>query len=414
MGLIKAGLNAFNSTMRDQWKEFFYCDALDNDVLVVKGQKKTSKHSANRGNDNVISNGSGIVVADGQCMIIVEQGRVVDVCAQAGEYVYDISSEASIFTGDLGDGIKTTFETIISRFGFGGDTGKDQRVYYFNIKELLDNKFGTPTPIPFRVVDHNIGLDIDVAIRCNGVYSYRISDPLLFYMNVCGNVEHGYRKEELDQQLKSEFISALQPAMGKLSAAGLRPNEVVGHVEELCESMNEALKEKWEETRGLQIVSIALNAVTLPEEDAKMIKELQKSAVYRNPSMAAAQLAGAQADAMRSAASNAAGAMHGFMGLNMANSNGANFQELYAMGNVQENKDTWTCNCGTTNDDKFCKQCGKPKPTAKNQWTCECGATNDGNFCSNCGKPCPQPQWQCSCGTINDGKFCKNCGKPRN
>lgn len=414
MGLIKAGLGAINSTLKDQWKEFIYCDALDNDTLVVKGQKKTSKHSANHGNDNIISNGSGIVVADGQCMIILEQGRVVDICAEAGEYTYDISSEPSLFTNDLSDGIMETFKTIAARFAFGGDAGKDQRVYYFNIKELMNNKFGTANPIPFRVVDANIGLDIDVAVRCNGVYSYKIADPLLFYMNVCGNIDSVYHKSQLDQQLKSEFINALQPAMAKLSALGMRPNEIVGHVDELCKAMNEALSEKWIKNRGLEIVTIALNSLILPEEDAQMIKQAQKSAILRDPAMAAAQLAGAQADALRMAASNANGAMTGFMGMGMANANGANFQDLYAMGTTKNDKAQWQCSCGTTNDGNFCQNCGKPKPSGTNDWVCECGTVNDGNFCKNCGKARPNISWQCTCGTVNDGKFCKNCGKPRN
>ena len=199
MGLIKAGLGALGGSLADQWKEFFSCDALDNDVLVVKGQKQVSGRSSNtKGNDNVISNGSGIAVADGQCMIIVEQGKVVEVCAEPGEFTYDSSSEPSIFAGPLGKGIIDTFKTIGKRFTYGGDTGKDQRVYYFNTKEIIDNKFGTPNPIPFRVVDSKIGLDVDVSVRCSGVYSYKITDPILFYTNVCGNIENEYGREEID------------------------------------------------------------------------------------------------------------------------------------------------------------------------------------------------------------------------
>ena len=205
-------------TLADQWKEFFYCEAIDKDTLVVKGQKRISGRSSNtKGNDNIISNGSGIAVADGQCMIIVEQGKVVEVCAEPGEFTYDSSTEPSIFTGKLGQSLKETFKTIGKRFTYGGDTGKDQRVYYFNTKELIDNKFGTANPIPFRVVDRNIGLDIDVSVRCNGIYSYRIVNPLLFYTNVCGNVESAYSRSEIDNQLKTEFVSALQPAFAKIS-----------------------------------------------------------------------------------------------------------------------------------------------------------------------------------------------------
>ena len=206
MGLIKAAAGAAGSTLADQWKEFFYCEAIDNEVLAVKGEKRIGGRSSNkRGSDNIISDGSGIAVADGQCMIIVEQGKVVEVCAEPGEFTYDTSTEPSIFTGGLSEGIKKTFETVKKRFAYGGDTGKDQRVYYFNTKELVGNKFGTANPIPFRVVDRNIGLDIDVSVRCNGVYSYKIVDPLLFYTNVCGNFAQQYDREEIESQLKTEF-----------------------------------------------------------------------------------------------------------------------------------------------------------------------------------------------------------------
>ena len=338
MGLIKAGLGALGGTLADQWKEYFYCEAMDKDTMVVKGRKRTGSRSSNtKGNDNIISNGSVIAVADGQCMMIVEQGQIVEVCAEPGEFTYDTSTEPSIFSGPLGDSILETFRTVGKRFTFGGDTGKDQRVYYFNTKELIDNKFGTPNPIPFRVVDSKIGLDVDVSVRCSGVYSYRIADPLLFYTKVCGNVSQDYTRDELDSQLKSEFISALQPAFAKLSDMELRPNQIVAHNTDLENAMNEALSVKWGQLRGLQVVSIALGSVPLPPEDAEMIKQLQRTAVLQNPMMAGATLVGAQADAMKAAASNEAGAMTGFMGMGMAMNagGGMNAQNLFAMGQQQ-------------------------------------------------------------------------------
>ncbi|MGN0307551.1 MAG: SPFH domain-containing protein [Lachnospiraceae bacterium] len=439
MGLIKAGMGALGGTLADQWKEFFYCDALDKEVLVVKGQKRTGGRSSNtKGNDNIISNGSGIAVADGQCMIIVEQGKIVEVCAEPGEFTYDTSTEPSIFSGNLGESIKDTFRTIGKRFALGGDTGKDQRVYYFNIKEIMDNKFGTPNPVPFRVVDTKIGLDVDVSIRCSGVYSYMIADPLLFYSKVCGNVEREYTREEIDSQLKTEFISALQPAFGKLSNLELRPNQIVSHNTELEEAMNEALSTKWGELRGLKVVSIALGSVTLPPEDAEMIKQLQRTAVLQNPNMAGATLVGAQADAMKAAASNSAGAMTGFMGMGMAMNagGGMNAQNLFAMGQqqaaqqqtVQQQQqavqqqaaaDGWKCSCGAVANGKFCPECGSPKPVEEG-WTCSCGAVNKGKFCPECGakKPAGVPQYKCDkCGWepekgAKPPKFCPECGDP--
>ena len=429
MGLIKAGIGALGGTLADQWKEFFYCEAIDKDTLVVKGQKRiTSRSSNTKGNDNIISNGSGIAVADGQCMIIVEQGKVVEVCAEPGQFTYDSSTEPSIFTGKLGTSIKETFKTIGKRFAYGGDTGKDQRVYYFNTKEIIDNKFGTATPIPFRVVDRNINLDIDVSVRCNGVFSYRIADPLLFYTNVCGNVSSEYRRSEIDGQLKPEFISALQPSLAKLSELEIRPNAIPAHVEELSRALNESLTAKWGKLRGLEVVSIAMNSVTLPDEDSEMIKQAQRTAIMRDPTMAAATLTGAQADAMKAAAANKNGAMMGFMGMGMAQqAGGMNAQSLFAMGQQQQQQaaaqaapaapkaDGWTCACGTVNTAKFCQNCGKPKPAPAETWTCSCGAVNSGKFCLECGKPKPAPVvgWTCSCGTVNKGKFCMECGKPK-
>ena len=401
MGLIRAGIGALGGTMADQWKEFFYCDAIDKDTLVVKGAKRiTSRSSNTKGNDNIISNGSGIAVADGQCMIIVEQGKVVEVCAEPGEFTYDTSTEPSIFAGSLGKAILDTFKTIGKRFAYGGDTGKDQRVYYFNTKEIVDNKFGTATPIPFRVVDSRIGLDLDTGIRCNGVYSYKITNPLLFYANVCGNVEQDYDRSEIDSQLKTEFISALQPAFSRLSDMEMRPNQIPAHTMELCDLMNETLTKKWSEARGISVVSIAMNPVSIPDEDAESIKELQRAAALSNPGLAAGALTGAQAEAMRTAAGNKGGAMAGFMGMGMAaNAGGVNAQALYGMAAEQKaaapqpNANVWTCSCGAVNKGKFCSECGKPRPAGVPKYKCDkCGwepedPTHPPKFCPECGDP---------------------------
>ena len=404
MGLIKAAMAAAGSTLADQWKEFFYCDALESDVMVVKGQKRIGGKSSNKkGSDNIISQGSGIAVADGQCMIIVEQGKIVEFASEPGEYTFDASTEPSIFAGNLSNAILASFDTFAIRFAHGGSTGKDQRVYYFNMKELMDNKFGTPNPVPFRVVDSRIGLDIDVSLRCSGVYSYKIADPILFYTNVCGNVSNSFTRDEIEKQLKTEFLSALQPALAKLSALEIRPNQIIAHNTELEDAMNEALSQKWAATRGLKIVSIALGSVTLPDEDAELIKTMQRNAALTNPNMAGATLVAAQADAMKAAASNSAGAMTGFMGMGMAaQAGGANAQNFYAMGQQQMMNQP-------------APQAAAPQQAAPQAggWTCSCGTVNSGNFCSNCGSPKPSADWICSCGMKNSGKFCSNCGSPR-
>ncbi|MBQ7199184.1 MAG: SPFH domain-containing protein, partial [Selenomonadaceae bacterium] len=301
MGLIQAALSAAGGTLGDQWKEFFYCDSLSADVLAAKGhRRKSHSWSSNDGDDNIITNGSVISVNNGQCMMIVEQGKVVDFCAEPGEYTYDKNTEPSLFSGgSLAENIQAVFHEIGRRFTFGGDTGKDQRIYYFNTKEIVGNKYGTPSPVPFRVVDYNIGLDVDIAIKCFGSYSYRIVNPILFYTNVCGNVTETYNRSEIDAQLKTELMTALQPAFAKISEMGIRYSALPGHTQEIADALNEVLSKKWGELRGLQVVSFGVSNVSASEEDAAMIKEMQRNGALRNPAMAAAHLTGAQASAMQ-------------------------------------------------------------------------------------------------------------------
>ena len=426
MGLIKAIGGAVGGVMADQWKEYFYCDALPNEVLVRKGQKRTSGRSSNtKGEDNIISKGSVIAVADGQCMAIVEQGKVVELCAVPGEFIFDSSTEPSIFAGDLGTSIVDTFKTIGKRFTFGGDTAKDQRVYYFNAKELVGNKYGTPSPVPFRVVDERAGIDIDIGIRCFGEYSYRLSNPILFYTNVCGNVAQDYKRSEIDSQLKSELLTALQPAFARISEMGIRYSALPGHTTELSNALNQELSSKWHDLRGIEIVSFGVSSVKANEEDEQMIKEMQRNAAFMDPTRAAAHLVGAQASAMQSAASNPnAGPAMAFMGMGMAGAaGGMNTQNLYAMGQQQQAQqvqqaapaaDSWKCACGNTVSGNFCPNCGAKKPEPKpveGSWKCSCGATANGKFCPECGKPKPADDgWTCSCGAVNKGRFCQNCG----
>ncbi len=421
MGLIKAGIGALGGTLADQWKEFFYCEAIPNDILMVKGEKRISGRSSNtKAEDNIISNGSGIAVADGQCMIIVEQGKVVEVCAEPGEFTYDSSTEPSIFAGSLGEAIIETFKTIGKRFTYGGDTGKDQRVYYFNTKEIVDNKFGTATPIAFRVVDSRIGFDVDVSLRCNGIYTFRLTDPIKFYTSLAGNVSDYFSKETIESTMKTEFVSALGPALAKLSNLELRPNQIPAHSAELEGFLNEELAAEWG-ARGIGDVKVALNPPTLTEEDQEMLKTAQKTAMYKDPTMAGATLVGAQADAMRAAAENDAGAMTGFMGMGMAmNQGGANAQNFYAMGQQQAANtpaapaNSWKCACGAANTGNFCANCGEKKP-ADTSWKCACGSVNSGNFCANCGAKKPSVSKCEKCGWVNPdansaAKFCSECG----
>ena len=397
MGLIQAALSAAGSTLGDQWKEYFYCEAIPSDTIVVKGKKRVRGFSSNRGDDNIISDGSVIAVADGQCMVIVEQGQVVDICAQPGEFLYDSKTEPSIFTGSLGDGLKNVFATIGKRFTFGGQPAEDQRIYYFNTKELPGMKYGTPSPVPFRVIDKNIGLDIDIAVKCFGEYSLRVCDPISFYTNVCGNVAQSYKVSEIDSQLKTELLTALGPAFARLSASGVRYSEIPGHTQELADALNAELSKKWKELRGIEIVSFGVSSIKASEEDERMIKQAQRDAMYRDQTYAAATLVGAQAQAMKDAANNANGAAMGFMGVNMAQGiGGANANTLYANGAAQQPApaapaaNSWTCpKCGTVNTGNFCGNCGEKKPDS-GKWICpKCGKENEGNFCGQCGEKKP-------------------------
>lgn len=430
MGLIKAAIGAVDGVLADQWKEFFYCDALDADTLVAKGMKRISSRGRSSnisGEDNIISNGSVISVNNGQCMIIVEQGKVVEICAEPGEYTYDKSTEPTVFEGDLGTSLMEVFKRMGKRFTFGGDTGKDQRVYYFNTKEIIGNKYGTPQPIPFRITDASLGLNAVVSIRCFGEYSYRLVNPILFYTNVCGNVEGTYSRSEIDSQLKTELLTALQPAFAQISSQGIRYDELPGHTMEIADALNRVLGRQWGERRGIEVVSFGVSSVTANPEDEKRLKDLQFSTPLTNPAMAAARIAGAQAQAMQDAAKNEGGmgAMGAFMGMGMAqNAGGINAGQLFQMAGQQAQAAPppssaaaggWTCSCGHAgNMGKFCSECGKPQPAPASAWTCSCGhAGNTGKFCEECGKPKPAGPWTCSCGTQNEGKFCSNCGKPR-
>ena len=424
MGLLKAGVGAAGGVLADQWREYFYCEALDADTLVAKGEKRVGKRGSNtKGENNVISDGSIVAVADGQCMMIVENGAVVDVCAEPGEFVYDTGTEPSVFSGKLGDMVKKSFEQVGRRFTFGGDAGKDQRIYYFNTKEIVGNKYGTASPVPFRVVDEKIGLDVDITVRCNGEYSYKLVDPLMFYKNVCGNVESAYTRDLIDSQLKSELLTALQPAFARISEMGIRYSAVPAHTRELADALNEELSHEWKERRGIEIAAFGVNTISAPEDQEQMIRDLQKAAVMANPAMAAANIASAQSDAMRTAAANPAGAAMGFMGMGMASGMGvmnaaqlfgqasqaqqapaqasqaqqapAQTQPAGAAGGVAAGTGTaagaaWTCSCGAQNTGKFCGNCGSPKPEAAGPWFCtNCGTQNTGNFCSGCGSKRP-------------------------
>lgn len=429
MGLIKAAKDALQTVLADQWREYFYCDSLSNDVLMIKGQKKVtqSRNSNSKSSDNIISNGSIVAVNEGQCMIIVDQGGIVDVCADAGEFVYDNSTEPSIFYGDLGESVKASFGTLGKRFSFGGNTPKDQRVYYFNTKEIINNLFGTPSPIPFRVLDKNTGFDFDTAVKINGQYSFRLVDPILFYTNVCGNVKDSYKKTDLLATLKGELLTALQPSLAKISAKGVRPYEIPGFSMEICNILTEELSSQWTELRGIQMVKMSINTADMPAEDRERFQKWQDTAMLRSADMQSARKTEAftnMVENMQSGGKNSSSPMDGamnMMAMGMMNNMMGQQTVPQQMPQMQANAVPvlgWTCKCGCAdNRGKFCMECGAPKPSDAG-WTCGCGTVNQGKFCMNCGskKPAGASLYKCDkCGwepedPVNPPKFCPECG----
>ena len=433
MGLIRAGLNAAGGVLADQWKEFFTCDAMSEGVLALKGRKSGGRRSINnKGSDNIITSGSVILVADGQCMMIVDQGKIVEFAAEPGEYTYDASSSPSVFNGNFGDSLGKSINEFGKRFTFGGEPSKDQRIYYFNTKEITGNKYGTPSPIPFWVVDSNVGLDMDVRLRCFGVFSYRICDPVLFYKHVCGNISEPYTRSRLDEQLRSELLGALGMAFGRISEMGIRYSALQMHTMELADTLNDILSKKWRDKRGLEIVDIGISSMTPLDEDVARVQQYQSATAFRTPQMAAQQLARSQDQSMRDAANNAGGAALGFMGMNMAQQAGGNAAaQFYQMAQQQQaaaptpaapaaSAGGWKCpSCGATVTGKFCPECGAKKPEDQG-WVCACGSVNKGKFCPECGakKPAGVPQYRCDkCGWeppkgTKPPKFCPECGDP--
>lgn len=424
MGLIRAAKSAVSGVMAEQWKEFFTCDALPNDVLIKRGEKRTSSRSTNRyGTDSVISSGSVISVAEGQCMLITDQGEIVEMCAEPGAFIYDSSTEPSVFAGDLGPAVGQVFKQICKRFTFGGEPPRDQRVYYVNTRRIDGNKYGTPNPLPVRISDAGINKSFIMPIRCFGEYSYKITNPPLFFSSVSGNVAEEYTRDKMDSQLKSELLTHLGPAFAKLSAQGVSYDQLIGHTLELRDILSQELSKEWLDGRGIEIVSFGISSL---KGDEKIEAKLLNAQLYGgDPSMLAAEMGLAQAEAMKMAASNEnAGSAMAFMGMNMAGQmGGATVTNLFQQGqqmnqqrSTQAAADSWDCPCGQRgNTGRFCSGCGKPKsvPVNLDSWICTCGATATGKFCPECGAKRPETPagWTCpSCGKLNKGRFCSECG----
>ncbi|MBQ1322858.1 MAG: SPFH domain-containing protein [Erysipelotrichaceae bacterium] len=353
MGLIKALTGSVIGTVLDTWKDYFVCDSLDNDTLMVKGTKRGFG-----GSGDVITNGSGIIVNEGQCALIIEEGNILEVANEPGSYTFDSSLSPSIFDGGL-EGLKNSFKDAVERFTFGGEVNKSQRVYYVNTKEIMENRFGTATPIPFRVIfDKTTGSEVEISVKCNGEFTFRIVNPVVFYQKVAGNKADRFEKDELISIMKSEMMDALNPAFGKLSDLNIRYSELPSHTTEIKDALREALRTRWEENRGIALDSLTINSVTIPEADAEKIKNIQFSFINRDKDTANATIVSATADAIRDAANNANGAATGFMNVNMATNTGAQFLQ---QNNTAQGGGGYCPFCGqpVPSGAKFCPSCGK-------------------------------------------------------
>ncbi len=423
MGLIRAAVQAGSSTLADQWKEYFQVDSMSADQLVVKAHKIT-KGKNNRGSDEIISNGSVVAVGDGQVALIVEDGKIVEFCAEPGRFVWDESATPSMFCGGFFKGLIDSFKEFGERFTFGGDRSRTQRVYFVNTKEIMDNKFGTTTPMMYDDPYYRTVL----YIRYFGQFSFRIVDPIKFFTSISGAVGEIYTKENMLGMCRDEFMTALDSALAQLSADGIKFSQIPMKQREIAKYMSDTLDEEWTARRGLDVVSVAIAKVTPDDDSKKRIQEFDTNVMHAGPEAMAGGLAYAQMQAMQKAASNSAGAMTGFMGMGMmqnamGNSAGNQGDLLATAQKIKEEKDAanapkavpassngaWKCSCGAENSGKFCAECGSPRP-ASTEWTCSCGKVCVGKFCANCGSPKPADEWTCSCGSVNKGQFCPNCG----
>ncbi len=389
MGLVKALTNSVFSYIGDMWEDYIYCDSLDNDVLVKKGKKRQSGGAGNNADENVITNGSRIAVNAGQTLIVVENGQIIDFTAEQGGYEYVKGVEPTMFCGSFGEDMKVGIDRIKTRLKFGGIPSNDQRVYFVNTKEILDNRFGFGE-VPYRDSE----FDLTILIQGFGAFSFHITDPILFYENVCGNVAEQYNKSTIIGQMKAELQNEMLPVLGKLANSGLHYDQLPQHSADILDILKENLSHKWKEERGIELMTVVFTSIIPDDDSMEKVRQMQESRVYSdNKAMLGARVGAASANAMESAAENPAGAANGFIGMNMAR-NSANIDVAQLMqddGRQQpaSGGNTWTCSCGMVNTMMFCPKCGSKKPEPKK--------------CPSCGFEFPLE--------LSAMKFCPSCGK---
>lgn len=414
MGIIKAALGAVKGSLADQWLEVIEAGDMGDDTVFCEGVKVRKGQNV-KGSDGVVSNGSVIHVYSNQCMIMVDGGKIVDYTAEEGYYTVDNSSMPSLFNGTLGDAVKETFD----RIKFGGVTPQKQKVFFVNLQEIKGLKFGTRNPINYFDNFYNA----ELFLRAHGNYSVKITDPLLFYAEAIPKNKSVVKMNDINEQYLSEFLEALQSAIGQMSVDGIRISHIQSKGRELSKYMAEILDEDWKQMRGMEVQSVGLASISYDETSQKLINMRNQGAMLSDASIREGYVQGAIAHGLEAAGSNSAGAGTAFMGMGvgmnaagsfMGTASQTNMAQMQMQAQQQAAKAEaagWKCDCGTTNTGKFCSECGKPAPVAG--WVCECGTKNTGKFCSECGKPAPAAEWICACGAKNTGKFCQECGKAR-
>lgn len=386
MGIIRAAVKSVKGSLADQWLEVIEAADLGDDTVFCEGIKIRKGENV-RGSDGSVSNGSVIHVYSNQFMLLVDGGKVVDYTAEEGYYQVDNLANPSMFNGELEDSIKETFE----RFKFGGQTPQKQKVYFINLQEIKGLKFGTRNPVNYFDNFYNA----ELFLRAHGMYSIKITDPLRFYAEAVPKNKAVVRMNEINEQYLSEFLEALQSAIGQMSVDGIRISHIQSKGRELGKYMSQILDEEWKQMRGMEIQSVGIANISYDETSQKLINRRNEGAMLSDPLIREGYVQGSIARGMEAAGSNGAGAASAFMGMGVGMNTAGGFMGQASASNMAQ------------------MQMQQEQSASANGWTCACGTVNTGKFCSECGKPAPAEEWICSCGTQNTGKFCQECGKAR-
>lgn len=409
MGIVRAAAGAVGGSLADSWLDFIEADNMTDTTAMTRGVQVHDRRSSNkRQSTGIVSNGSKVIVGQNQMMLLVDGGNIVDYCAEPGYYEVFMSSAPSMFNGEFKESLKETW----NRFKFGGQPSSKQEIYFINLQEIKNIKFGTRNALNYFDNFYNA----ELFIRCHGTYSIKITDPIKFFKEACPRNAQRVEMNNIGEQYLMEFTQALQTSIAKMSMDGKRISYLNAMTTDLARYMQTALDDQWKELRGMEVCSVALATISYDEASQKLINKRNEAGIMSNPTIMQSYTQTSVAEGLRSAGSNPSGAMNGFIGMGMGmNVAGGFMQSNAAQNNQQSNANGWTCSCGTYNTGKFCQNCGNAKPAPAGSWSCSCGTSNTGNFCQNCGKakPTQSGSWTCQCGTVNAGNFCQGCGNRR-